>query len=133
MTMTTATLEVRHDGIRANGMVQLGKVACSVDAVLEAAMQDDAELASDYRKVLTDIAPQLHARIKEMWDGSRENCVSWLSVTLVDAATGDALTTPRQFSRTYRGARLCPAQPHYAEARAEVERRLGAIGLGAAK
>lgn len=127
----TATLEVTHDGIRAHATVIHGGRACTLDALLDAAIQQDADLAASYRGILADVAPCLRVNIVRDRAGSRDAGCCWYAVELV-GADGTILTRPHQITRgEIRGWNPTAEQIRAAED--AILRRAAEIGLGHAK
>lgn len=126
-------LEVAHDGIRANATVIHNGRACSLDSILEAAKQQDAELSAGYADILRAIAPELYVVIEKEIDGHRDNRTCWYAVRLTHGINGDTLTTYRH-RLTRRDFRSWGPEDH--EIRAEetaILRTAVRIGLGQAQ
>lgn len=65
--------------------VALNGRSCGLGEIIDAAMQDDADLADGYRKILTDLAPDLIIsmhRESNGWDGHYQSC--WCVVQVCD-------------------------------------------------
>lgn len=124
-----AKLEIRHDGIKAHATVTRGGKACTLDSVIQAAIQPDAELAGDYRSVLAEIAPEVALSIDRVFDGPAHNRVEWLVCTLYPAA-GE-----HRHSRLTDEFRITPRPDRTVSDADEVAvlRRAVEIGLGSAK
>lgn len=132
--MATAKLEVRHDGIRANAQVILQRSggalpACSLDAVIEAALQSDASLAAGYADILREIAPELYVVISKEIDGDRDAGCCWFAVEIKHGINGETLTLhPHRFTRQeFRG--WSPKDAEIKTATQGILRRACMIGL----
>lgn len=132
MTATTS-LQVTHDGIRANALVIHHGRASRLDAVLDAALQSDANLAATYRDILASIAPRLYVVIRKEIDGSRDAGCCWFGVELREGVNGDTLTTRthRLTRREFKG--WSPTDADIRSEETAILRRAAEIGLAKAE
>lgn len=139
VTKTDAKLEIRHDGIRANASVRLYQPyqdvrVCSLDAVLDAALQKDRELAAEYQDILRQIAPQLYVRMELQWDGTPGWAVaSWYEISLQDGINGEPLTRRTHRITSCDFPRRRPTEAEATDEQQAILRRAAAIGLADAQ
>jgi len=102
---------------------------CSLDEVLEAALQADADLADVYQRILEAIAPQLRVSIEKEIDGSPDCGCCWFAIALSQGINGDTLTTRnhRLTCREFKGWR--PDDAEVRDEKAAILRRAANLGL----
>lgn len=128
----TATLTVKHDGIRNHATVVVGGRAATLDRVIEAAAQADTETAAVYADVLRQVSSGAHLEIRKEIDGSPDAGCCWYGICLTDGCGGEPLTRVHRLTRTeFRG--WSPAESQVRAERVAILDAAERIGLGAAR